>query len=90
MSSKFPMRAKVLLGLGVILFAASFYPNYVLDNSRVGDLLEMLGTGSLVVGACISVNALLRNVFVTPFLYTGSACLVLARLCGCETVDDDL
>ena len=68
-----------ILAAGVLLFGASYYPNWVLGNQFWGDLLEFVGTTLLVLGACLIVRRLVPHSLPQYFLYAGSLCLVFAR-----------
>jgi len=68
-----------ILAAGVLLFSLSYYPNYFLGNELWGDFFEFVGTGLLVLGACLAARKLTRKSVALYFLYTGAACLAFAR-----------
>jgi len=68
-----------VLGAGVILFSASYYPNYFLGNELWGDLFEFIGTGLLVLGACVAARKLIPKSLTLYFLYIGALCLAFSR-----------
>ncbi|MCP4644680.1 MAG: PAS domain S-box protein [bacterium] len=72
--------AKMLLVVGVLFFAGSYYPNYILQEDTIGDAFDLVGTGALVLGACLIVRSFSKSHYVIGAIYTGAACLTLARV----------
>lgn len=68
-----------ILAAGVLVFSASYYPNYFLGNELWGDLFEFVGTGLLVLGACLAARRLTPKSVALYFLYAGALCLVFSR-----------
>ncbi|MBN2310326.1 MAG: PAS domain S-box protein [Candidatus Hydrogenedentes bacterium] len=79
MSVRISSHAKKILIAGAILFASSFYPNYVANSEFWGDVLELAGTTLLVLGSCIVITAISESPYVVRFLYAGCIGLVAAR-----------
>ncbi|MFO7973471.1 MAG: PAS domain S-box protein [Candidatus Hydrogenedentota bacterium] len=68
-----------ILAVGVLLFSASYYPNYFVGNELWGDLLEFTGTALLVLGACVAARKLIPKSLTLLFLYGGALCLAFAK-----------
>lgn len=68
-----------ILATGVFLFSASYYPNYFLGSELWGDFFEFIGTGLLVLGACMAARKLIPKSLTLYFLYTGALFLAFAR-----------
>ncbi len=68
-----------LITIGVVVFLSSFYPNIAEGNAFVGDLLELVGTASIVFGANAFIRRISRSEYATGLFLGGCFLLTFAR-----------
>ncbi|MFA6241551.1 MAG: PAS domain S-box protein, partial [Candidatus Hydrogenedentales bacterium] len=71
--------AVAFFSIGALVFWLSFVPTVGLKSNFYGDLCELVGTGSLLIGANIIVRQLSRSRLVAGIFLVGTFFLVLAR-----------